>query len=261
MALRAGYYGLKRKFARKINVENIIPDAAGSSNPLTAKVDIDNVYTYEKEVGAANVTPPFKSSSLSGITLTVDDLGKITLNGTATAAAVFRVDVVLIPGVTYILHGRKDENTWVGLQDPVTYNYLTSTQNADDAMYGFNNLTGETKAAHFVVRVGSGQTLENYKMSPMLLIDNAAADPSKYIPNAMTNRDLTVRSEKTKAAVNGILTAASGAADFAAFKTALAALSPVTRSAAPAERSLQVEEPVEDITKKTTKKSTKKEDS
>ena len=73
---------------------------------------------------------------------------------------------------------------------------------------------------------------------------------------AMTNQQLTASASDQKTAINAIISAATGAADFAAFKTAMSAISPVTRSAAPEERSLDVEEPV--VVKKTTRKSTKK---
>lgn len=85
-------------------------------------------------------------------------------------------------------------------------------------------------------------------------------DSLEYVKPAMTNQDLTARSEETKTTVNGILTAASGASDFAEFKTALAALTPVTRSLNRTASPEDVpEEVIEEkpVTKKTTKKTVK----
>ena len=81
----------------------------------------------------------------------------------------------------------------------------------------------------------------------------------------MTNKELTVSAADQKTAINAIITAATSAADFAAFKAAMGAITPVTKSlsmaAAPEENIKdEIEEPV--VEKKTTtrKKSTAKAD-
>lgn len=92
-----------------------------------------------------------------------------------------------------------------------------------------------------------------------------ANDTLDYAPYAMTNQQLTGSANEQKTAINAIISAATGAADFAAFKTAMAAISPVTRSAAPDTREASPEvieddpEPVTKTTKSSTKKTTTKE--
>lgn len=101
----------------------------------------------------------------------------------------------------------------------------------------------------------------------------ALSKDTPYAPYAMTNRELTDEvatligsAADQKTAINAIITAATGAEDFAAFKTAIGAITPVTRSlsmtAAPEEiaKEVSIEEPI--VEKKTTtrKKSTAKAD-
>ena len=264
MALRACYYGLKRKFAKLINNDNIIPADVSKSNPLITQERYLKLEDFVEVTGARNILPPSPVTSRTdqGITFTVetsgDFAGAIKLSGAnaGTSAAVLRYNITLQPG-SYRLFGRVNENIWVGLYTGTGYKY--STQAKDGVSFTLD----EAATYGFTVRVGGPITItpDISNITPMIIYDFDPNTSKMFAPYALTNRDLTVRSEETKTTVNGILTAASGAEDFAAFKTALAALSPVTRSAAPAERSLQVEAPVEDTPKKTTKKSTKKEDS
>ena len=92
-----------------------------------------------------------------------------------------------------------------------------------------------------------------------------ATDPvDVYVPYAMTNRELTDSAAEQKTAINAIITAATGAADFAEFKTAIGAITPVTRSiqATPETREEITEPEEEPAVKKITtrKKSTAKAD-
>ena len=88
-----------------------------------------------------------------------------------------------------------------------------------------------------------------------------------YAPYSMSNIDLTnalINDESViadhKTTINAIISAATGAADFAAFKTAMEALTPLTRSVPASDtRSIPEEDPEEVIEEPTTKKrSTKK---
>ena len=87
-------------------------------------------------------------------------------------------------------------------------------------------------------------------------------------PNVMTNKELTDAvatlngsASDQKTAINAIITAATGAADFAAFKTAMGAITPVTRSIQiTPETKDEITEPVEEVKKTTRKKSTAKAD-
>lgn len=83
--------------------------------------------------------------------------------------------------------------------------------------------------------------------------------PDAYIDYAMTNQELTGSAIDQKTAINAIITAATGAADFAAFKTAMGAITPVTRSIAAPDTRSEVEEPETKTTRSTKKTTTIKE--
>ena len=90
-------------------------------------------------------------------------------------------------------------------------------------------------------------------------ISFSADDP--YVMFAMTNRSLTLSAVDQRDMINSIISAATGAADFAAFKTAMGAITPATRSLALSEKTLDAPELTEDepiVKKTTTRKATKK---
>lgn len=123
-----------------------------------------------------------------------------------------------------------------------------------------------------IVTVSANTTLsETINIKPMVRL--ASDQDDTYAPYAMTNKALTEKvatligsASDQKTAINAIITAATGAEDFAAFKTAMGAITPVTRSlsmtAAPEEiaKEVSIEEPI--VEKKTTtrKKATAKAD-
>ena len=269
MALRAGYYGLKRKFARLINTENIIPATAGSDNPLVTDYQYTKAVNYDYRMGVKNILPesPTKSKTDQGITFTVNDDGSVSISGTSTATAILRYAIDVEPG-TYQLWGRYSSDIWVGMYDASANKYVISTSNEDGVMWNVpNKLTG----IRMTIRVGHPTTIpvgQSIKINPMLTISGAKGTPisdATYYPYARNNRELTLESDtqtatldEHKTMINAIISAGSESADFAAFKAAMAALTPLTRSAAPAERSLQIEEAPEEAPKKTTKRSTKK---
>lgn len=257
MALRAGYVGVKRRL-----YEALTKESAENAQSIT---DIRN---DNDVLGAKNL---FKSVASNNtvhlVAFAVNSDGTITANGTADADAYFIAfprtsgDPLkgLSKGVEYILSGDNatDGKTYVFI------NYYTdSTRIGGTNTSGSAAVNGEIKftipaAANYIdfgVAVLNGKTVSDKVFSPMIRL---ATDPNNtYVPYAMTNQQLTASADDQKTTINAIISAATGAADFAAFKTAMAAITPVTRSAAPDERSLEVEEPV--VVKKSTRKSTKK---
>lgn len=271
MALRAGYYGLKRKFARLINTENIIPETAGIDNPLVTDYQYTKAVNYDYRMGVKNILPdsPTKSRTDQGITFTVNDDGSVSISGTSSATAVLRYSIAVKAG-TYQLWGRYNDDIWVGMYDTSQNKYIISTASSDGVMWDVPNDLADIR---MTVRVGHPTTIpvgQSIKIYPMLTISGSNGTPisdNKYYSYARSNRELTLESDtqsatldEHKTEINAIISAATGAADFAAFKTAMGALTPLTRSAAPAERSLQIEEAPEEEApaKKTTKRSTKK---
>lgn len=275
MALRAGYYGIKKK--------NIIPKKAMGNNPLVTKTDILNAYKVLTSENAVNLLPitfsKIKSSNTSGewadnkytvngLTFTVNDDNTITVEGTAIADTSFTV----IPRTAgnYVIEAGLHELTGC----PVGGDTLTYMLRGNETIGGVAvqhpdkgsgveidvasaNIFGVFIYVHKDAVMGTEADAKVFK--PMLWKIAASTDIfPDYAPYVMSNKTLSYM-------VNAIITAATGAADFAAFKTAVGAITPVTRSlstaAAPEEIVKdEIEEPV--VEKKTTirKKSTAKAD-
>ena len=261
MALRAGYYGLKRRFKDKL--ESI----AGSWDTTIASL----FPRSEQDIlGAKNYIHVIASSqTINEVVFTVYDDGSVKANGTATGGdAILRLvsnrqnqnDEVAIPNGTYYLSGS------VGGSDTTYYMNIRhqgtgaiATQSNTQKLVTLDNTTGGTYGFNIIIK--SGTQVEDQMFYPMLRL--ATDSDRTFVPYAQTNRDLTLSALDQKTTINAIIAAATGAADFAAFKTAMEAITPVTRSAAPDTRSVEeIEEtPEEQPVKKTTrKKSTAKAD-
>ena len=255
MALRAGYYGVKRRIWEAIQT-------------TTAKIvdDIDNIWKNHTVSGAKNILPnAATTSTITGVTFTVNSDKSITLSGenTGESAAIKTINTLpyndvkgkILSGVTggssstYMIFGRIQSGGGGYLSE---VNCVNGDVKIPDNVANAASIT-------FNVRVFDGvKFTESVNIYPMIRDVN---DPdATYAPFAMTNQELTASANDQKTAINAIISASTSAADFAAFKTAMAAITPVTRSATPDERSLdvEVEEPV--VVKKTTRKKTKTEE-
>ena len=260
MALRAGYYGLKRKFIDKVN-------------------DWDRLVFPRSEqayLGAVNVLDNHASGATKdGITFTVSD-GIITANGTAASPAVQYATIAITNGII--------PNKYVGMilsgcidGSAETHNYNVQYFNAASGSPVTTTIMSKpAKIADYpyiriFARVTPGAKVTDAIWKPMISFDGG-----EYVPRAMTNAELTAAitaDEATlgdhKTTINAIISAATGAADFAAFKAAMEALTPLTRSlSTPDTRSIEPLETIPEETeieeqpvKKTTrKKSTAKAD-
>lgn len=257
MALKAGYVGVKRWL-----YEALTKESAENAQGIT------NLWANNALMGAKNRVPfPYydgMSKSADGVTFTVDENGVIDVD-TSGQASTATTSFVLMNTTAryndgYLLLGKSQySNTDVRLQyyDATTGDGFNATE--DGVL--IQNTNGHN--CRLVILVQSGKTISHAKFYPMISI---ATDPSTtYVPYAMTNKELTDNvqqltgsADDQKTAINAIITAATGAADFAAFKTAMAAITPVTRSVAPETRG-EVEDDPEPVTRKSTKKTTTKE--
>lgn len=267
MALRAGYYGVKRFLRNKLET------IAGTYDDT-----IKNLFPRSEQslLGTKNqLKITATTSSGDGITYTVnrDNKGNvisIVPTGTATANS-YKVlwsrtedDPLkgLKKGVRYKLTGDKGLGAGNGY---IYVNYFTGSTRIGGAV------TGGTGGVEFVIpedadnidfglAIYSGKTPPlNFAFYPMVSL---ASDPDDaYVPYAMTNLELTNSAADQKTAINAIITAATGAADFAAFKTAMGAITPVTRSLSLTKEDITEEvkedvEPERTVTKKRTTKKT-----
>lgn len=253
MALRAGYYGVKRRIKDKIE------DIAGAWDTTIA-----SLFPRDEQaiLGAKQLFKP-SALTVNGITVSVNADDSIDVSGTPTASTtsvrIFNPGVLLKKGsyrATLISGTGIPSNATLQISTVIGGNWsriamanigedALFTLNADDIPIGIT--IGMT------VTAGTAVSMSNIKV----LITLASDTDRTFAPYAMTNQELTASAADQKTAINAIITAATGAADFAAFKTAMGAITPVTRSlyiegtTEPDSKTI-AEEPV--VEKKTTKK-------
>ena len=265
MALKAGYVGVKRWLYEKLQ-KTTTENVQGITDLWN-----DNALTGVKNLNGSR----YVATTTGGIVWSYDENGVLDANGTATANSARGTDFTAPFSAQVILSGCNSGKTGIHMYPyddtaaarPYKDSSKTSRLGTTDNVYNGNEISFWMEEGHLynmTCRVQTGATADHVKFYPLLRL---AADPDNtYAPFAKTNQQLTAdiatdaaTLEDHKTTINGIISAATGAADFAAFKTAMAALSPLTRSAAPAERSLEVEEEEPEVVKKTTRKTTKKE--
>ena len=259
MALKAGYVGVKRWLYEKLTKES-----------AANKQSIIDIWANKNKTGAKNL---FKltttSSSNHNVTWTVDSDGTVTVTtGEDTASA--DTYIALNPSGVSMAAGSYIFNGCPAGGSSTKYSLFFRSSTTTSAEFGYDTGAGRdmvldsTKNIVGYILIKNGTKIsDNLVFKPMI---RYADDPNAdFVPYAMTNQQLTAEAatlesvdDAHKTVINGIISAATGAADFAAFKIAMAALTPLTRSAAPAEETrgtVEVDEPV--TTTKSTKKTTK----
>jgi hypothetical protein len=252
MALRAGYYGVKRFLRNKLEtIAGTYDDTIKSLFPRSEQALL----------GAKNLAVNNAGNlTINGITYTKNSDYKIVATGTASGGnGNYKITVPVKAG-KYRCSGCPSGGS------SSTYRIAV---NAGDSGSGTNKgfdtgngleVTIDTDTNIFLfLDVYNGYTANNLVFEPMIRL---ASDPDDtYVPYAMTNRELTNSAADQKTAINAIITAATGAADFAAFKTAMGAITPVTRSLSLTKEDITEEvkedvEPEKTVTKKRTTKKT-----
>lgn len=257
MALKAGYVGIKGRLMKQLSdklmkLDAIIPAGSSADNPLATESEItdiwaDNAITgvhqlfYDVKEGYTIVGDEETGYGISSSTNAVTFIGKIKKNVTykiQKAAVGNRFRVVIFPNepsgvkqadaLQLINDNNATSYTFITTSD---FNYVAFTANVTNAV--------DTSAIKALCKI--------------------AADKSELITDyAETNIALTASAADQKTAINAIITAATEAADFAAFKTAMGAITPVTRSLSAPVDTREIVEPEPEPEVKTTKRSTKK---
>lgn len=216
MALRSGYKGIK-KLAAGLKWNR--PGILAADDTALAKVFFPR--SEQAVLGAKNICPmPYSSGythETNGITFTVNADGSYVANGTATNSAFLEFfrdyNTILEKDKKYIASSGQTANGGTQVY------YRESYQSGDWVLLAATvteevEFTVPNNANIILIRgyIGSGNTVSNKTYYPMIRL---ASDPDNtYVPYAMTNKELTD-------AVQGIINAATNAADFAAFKTAI----------------------------------------
>ena len=104
------------------------------------------------------------TTTRNGVTFTPNSDGAITVDGTATATAIFLlINSLVLPAGTYIISGGLSTNARVHVRsgDSTGYDIATSPSNGQFTVDG-------TESVGVIVRVGSGETITNATFYPMI---------------------------------------------------------------------------------------------
>lgn len=258
MSLRAGYYGVKRFLRDKLEM------IAGTYDET-----IKSLFPYSEQavLGARNFVPvPYydeTSKTQNNVTFNVNEDGSISVSISESASA-NTYFYISISGVKLTEHSYRINSGLVN--DKVSFEYhdkLSGGSWANEAIsYGENKIftprENITDQGIWLI-VHSGAT-GSFVVKPLITLSSDLT--LEYsTPDVKTNKELTESVADQKTAINAIITAATGAADFAAFKTAMGAITPVTRSLSLTKDDITEEvkedvEPEKTVTKKRTTKKT-----
>lgn len=284
MALRASYYGVKRNLKDELKqLDGIIPAGASISNPLATEKEIDDIWAANALTGVHQLVPmkidEIKSHNTTGTwsdnaytingityTLTVNGDGYVTeidADGEASAdwANLFVNSSFTLKKGKYKLSGSDGGAA-------SSYRVTVLGTGSDIVCYdGDTNFTLSQDYSNLRLRLSiryKDYDADHVKFHPLIRL---AEDQDRSFTNyAESNYQLTediatiegiIDDHKTE--INAIISAATGAADFAAFKTAMEALTPLTRTVIALDtRSIPEEDPEPETEVKTTKRTTKK---
>ena len=266
MSLRAGYYGVK-KFLRD-KLETI----AGTYDET-----IKSLFPRSEQavLGAKNLwniqDPTIMYDASAGLTYSVLEKGYQLLNSIASEWASLKIvtashlkansDYKLSTNIT-ITSGAARIIVSGATSQGGTYTNIVDTGNITangKVEVTFNTEIYTWFRVTIYATVGTS-AIGNVTYDDFMI--RLASDPDNtYVTYAMTNRELTDSASDQKTAINAIISAATGAADFAAFKTAIGAITPVTRSLSLTKEDITEEvkedvEPKKTVTKKRTTKKT-----
>lgn len=255
MALKAGYFGIKRFLNKKL--ENIAKSYDDT---------ISNFYTWTANAvtGVHNLVIPDFKSNAGGTVVKNDGVYVVTCGNWNYSG------VRLLSGdLKAILSGMGDIKVSFEYKSDITCqgdigeaaHLIAGTMPIEWTKYQCV-VSGDTigDIAFYNREDGKAPTISIRYLSFTLVDDNY----SVYLDPVLTNKALTSSANEQKTAINAIITAATGAADFAAFKTAMGAITPVTRSLSLTKEDITEEvkedvEPEKTVTKKRTTKKTKEE--
>ena len=180
------------------------------------KAKITEFVTWEDNsiLGAKNLCVNGFTSGTSGttITWTANADGTVGANGTTSVRANKSIDITLPKG-DYIASGCPSGgggSTWqINYQDRTPASPVNYFDNGDGVEM---HLTENMNTIRVFLNIEILDSAVDITFKPMIRLISDSDDT--YVPYAMTNRELTEK-------VEGIISAAENAADFAAFKTAI----------------------------------------
>ena len=142
-----------------------VGDAATEYEPYGYKIPL--------KISGSNLYPNLKSQTLNGVTLSVDNKGVITLNGTCTASINFTFVGYLDAG-TYSLidfaEGEFPSNSYARVQVYESDNTLIEIKNNFNSnTVATGTVKNNSSKINFRIRIENGFTYNNVKLKPMLI--------------------------------------------------------------------------------------------
>lgn len=141
-------------------------------------------YKVPVAVTGKNLVKPLSNQTSNGVTITVDNNGVVTLNGTCTGSTNVTFDLGNLPAGTYSLvdfaEGAFPSNSYARVQ--VLFGSLTNifTSNSSLSKYVASVDVSEATTTKLRIRLQEGFTYNNSKLKPMLLSGSYTSDT---IPN------------------------------------------------------------------------------
>ena len=242
MALRAGYYGIKRGLKAKLaEIAGAWDETVASIFPRS-EASILGAKNFWKSTESFNFSMPSARTHSFSASNTIGS-GDYFLSWEVSNA----IEGTKFYGIRVVL----DNNTELS-----GHNY-----NIVDGRLGYEITVPAGRSIKSIyVNMASDETTGAFTLSKIMVALGTDKNID-YADYSLTNIELTSSAADQKTTINAIITAATGAADFAAFKTAMGAIIPVTRSlskeASPEDVPEEVIEEEKPVTKKTTKKTVK----
>lgn len=274
MALKAGYYGVKKQILDELNkLDGILPTGVGKNNKL---IDQEELNALNRANGAHNLLPyPYfdtDNKTDHGITFVDNGDGSITVKAGGTASG----------NGQYFIRG--DASHYYPISEIsgkiLSKDLYSTTINLLVWYYDSNNnYLGGAGATHdgtilvppentaryaMLIRVNDGTVIGSDDIIVYPMLRDPADKDLTYSKYAQTNQELTLNvvtlegsASDQKTAINAIIAAASEES-YAAFAAAVAAITPVTRSIQAIPEEVREEpEPETRTTKKSTKTTSK----
>ena len=187
-----------------------VTDQNGVYHPVTD--DTRMTWSANGVLGAKNLLPfKYASKTENGATIVANSDGTLTISTDGATTGVTNIfEIFDLPAGTYILNGCNGGSEQTYLMD-VYENMWTNRQIAPDGDKTIVFTTNTNHVWRMVINEGTNIPTP-ITVRPMIRL--ASDTDTTYAPYAMTNMELTEK-------VQGIINAATNAADFAAFKTAI----------------------------------------
>lgn len=282
MALKAGYYGVKKQILDELAMLNgILPAGVSSNNKVAVQSEINDIWKSNKLTGAHNLNgTTYIPKTEYNVTWTFTD-GVLEADASDPASNNSQIGTSFVApfDAQVIASGCNSGDAGINMYPwditlnsrPYKDSSLTEKLTSNDNIYDGNELSFYMQKGHSITlaaRVTTGKTPEHVKFYPMIRL--AGDQNDEYSPYTLTNQEISTDINNIKGSladqkdtINAIISAATGAADFAAFKTAMEAITPVTRAmqaSSPDTREITDEPVVEKTTTKRAKKTTKVEE-